>query len=87
MTVPIYQTVNFTCQGAGIQRNWLINGELVNDTIKQQRHVVITDVGNQSVLSIIAGPINDRVTLGCQIVNPGSQNITSATLRIIGIIV
>ena len=72
MTAPLYKLANFTCEGTGDSLLWTVRGDKLNDTIKQNREISVTtnnisvDMWS-SVLTIRALPINDGITVGCNV--------------------
>ena len=93
MSAPLYTLANFTCEGIGDVLEWSIQGNSLNDSIKQYREISVTtnnisvDVWS-SVLTIRALPINDGITVGCNVVSFNLYHFTQkgTTLTVEGII-
>ena len=91
VTVPIDTTTNFTCKGTGSLLNWLVQSGELNESIKQERKITVnttTHAANNfsSVLTVKALPINDNLTVGCEIItfNPFHRVISNSDLFIRG---
>ena len=81
--------MSFTCQGTGNSLFWTVQGNFITDGIEQTREISITtnvsvDVLS-SVLTIRALPINDGISVGCNIVDQNFIIISKgATLKVQG---
>ena len=90
---PLYALSNFTCEGTGDVLKWSVQGNSLSDPIKQDRKISVTtnnisvDVWS-SVLTIRALPINNGISIGCNVVsfNPYDFTQKGATLTVEGII-
>ena len=93
VTAPLYSLANFICEGTGEELLWSIGSNSLSDLIKHFREISITTIGNISVdmwsslLTIRALPINDGISVGCNVVsyNPYVHKIKGATLTISGV--
>ena len=91
MSVPLYELVNFTCVGTGDLLTWTVQGDSVTDPSNQDREISVTtynisvDVWS-SVLTIKALPINDGITIQCNVIsyNPLDLKQKGATLTVKG---
>ena len=91
MSAPLYTLINFTCEGTGDVLKWYIQGNSVTDPSNQDREISVTtnnisvDVWS-SVLTIRALPINDGISISCNVIslNPFDLKEKGATLTIKG---
>ena len=91
VTVSIYTLANFTCEGIGNVLSWSVEGNSVTDLSNQDREISVTtnnisvDVWS-SVLTIRALPINDGITVQCNVIryNPFDLKQKGAPLIIKG---
>lgn len=78
-TVDLYTKVEYTCSGPGNAVYWIINGSLLNDNIKRERNIKVTDFSTAdqlfSVLAITASPENNNIGIGCQTINYSMQKV------------
>ena len=78
-TVNLYTKVEFTCRGPGNAVHWIINGSLLNDNIKRERNIKVTDYSTAdqlfSVLAITASPENNNIGIGCQTIEYSTQKV------------
>ena len=91
VTVPPFTTATFTCEGTGNVLNWLIQSDVLTDSIKQQRQITVTTTNTSntnfsSVLTVNAIPINDGLGIGCEVIsfNPFNRVTLSGELTIRG---
>lgn len=72
--------------------NWLVQSDVLTDSIKQQRQISVTTTINNtnfsSVLTINAIPINDGLVIGCEVItfSPFNRVISSSVLTIRGMV-
>ena len=91
MSAPLYTLANFTCEGTGDILTWTVGGNLLNDPSNQDRDISVTtnnisvDVWS-SVLTIRALPINDGISIECNLISfkPYGLKQKGATLTIKG---
>ena len=91
MSAPLYTLANFTCVGTGDILSWTVGSNLLTDPSNQDREISVTtnnisvDVWS-SVLTIRAVPINDRISIECNLINfnPYGLKQKGATLTIKG---
>ena len=91
VNTSLYTLANFTCDGIGDILEWTIQGHSLTDSIKQSREISVTtnnisvDVWS-SVLTIRALPINDGISIRCDVVsfNPFGIIQKGAALNIKG---
>ena len=78
-TVDLDTKVKFTCRGRGDALYWIINGSLLNDNIKRERNIKVTDFSTAdqlfSVLAITASPENNNIGIGCQTINYSTRKV------------
>ena len=87
----LYTLANFTCVGTGDILSWTVGGNLLTDPSNQDREISVTtnnisvDVCS-SVLTIRALPINDGISIECNLIsfNPYGFKQKGATLTIKG---
>ena len=91
MSVQVYTLVDFPCRGVGDVLNWTVQGNLLTDPSNQDREIsVINNIAFRgtlsSVLTIRALPINDGISIACNVINFTSHNFEKkgATLTIKG---
>ena len=91
VTVLIYTTATFTCEGTGDIWNWIIESAILTDSIAQQRQITVTTTNTNntnfsSVLTVNAIPINDGLVIGCEVITfiPFNRVISSSVLTIRG---
>ena len=83
--------MNFTCEGTGNKLSWTVQGDSVTDPSNQDKEISVTtnnisvDVWS-SVLTIRALPINDGITVQCNVFsyNPFDLKQKGATLIVKG---
>ena len=93
VSAPLYTLANFTCEGTGDILKWTVGSNLLTDPSNQDREIsVITnnisvDVWS-SVLTIRALPINNGITVECNLIsfNPYDLKQKGATLTIKGML-
>ena len=91
MTAQLYSLANFTCVGTGDILSWTVQGNLLTDPSNQDREISVTtnnisvDVWS-SVLTIRALPINDGISVECNLIsfNPYGLKLKGAKLTIKG---
>ena len=86
----MYTLVNFTCEGIGNVLGWTVEDNLLTDPSNQDREISVTtnnisvDVWS-SVLTIRALPINDGISIGCNILDQTLDfDSKGATLKVKG---
>ena len=86
----LYTLVNFTCEATGVTFLWTVQGSSLTDPSNQDREIsetsnnISVDVWS-SVLTIRALPINDRISVGCIVIDQNFHLYQSgATLTING---
>ena len=91
VTVHPFNTATFTCEGYGDILNWLIESNVLTDSIKQQRQITVTTTNTSntnfsSVLTVNALPINDDLGVGCEVITfiPFERVILNSELTIRG---
>ena len=93
VSAPLYTLANFTCVDTGDTLSWTVGSNLLTDPSNQDREIsVITnnisvDVWS-SVLTIRALPINNRISVECNLIsfNPYGLKQKGATLTIKGML-
>ena len=91
VATPLYTLVNFTCEGTGNKLSWTVQANPLTDPSNQDREISVTtynisvDVWS-SVLTIKALPINDGITVQCNVIsyNPLDLKQKGATLTVKG---
>ena len=91
VSAMIYTLANFTCEGTGDVLEWSVQGSLLTDPSNQDREISVTtnnisvDVWS-SVLTIRALPINNGISIACNVINinPHDFKKKGATLTIKG---
>ena len=91
MSARVYSFVDFSCQGIGDVLEWTVHGNLLTDPKNQDREISVTtnnisvDVWS-SVLNIRALPINDGISIECNVISLSSHDFKKkgATLTIKG---
>ena len=91
MSAQLYSLANFTCVGTGDILSWTVGSNLLTDPSNQDREILVTtnnisvDVWS-SVLTIRALPINDGISIECNLIsfNPYGLKQKGATLTIKG---
>ena len=74
MSALLYKLVNYTCVGTGSTLFWTVEGHSLTDPSNQDREISVTtnnisvDVWS-SVLTIRALPINDGISVGCNVLD------------------
>ena len=74
MSTLLYKLVNYTCVGTGSTLFWTVEGHSLTDPSNQDRDISVTtnnisvDVWS-SVLTIRALPINDGISVGCNVLD------------------
>ena len=89
VSAPLYTLVYFLCVGIGDALTWTVDGNLLNDSIKQYREISVTTNNVSanswsSVLTIRALPINDGIVVGCVVFNPYIIIHNGSTLTVKG---
>ena len=91
VTVLINTWVNFTCKGKGDILKWSVQGNELNASSNQDRKISVTTNNISldmwlSVLFIKALPINDGISVGCNVISfdPFVFKEKGATLTIEG---
>ena len=91
VTISLYTLANFTCVGTGDSLTWTVEGDSLTDPIKQYREISVTTANNisldvwSSVLTIRALPINNGISIGCNVVSQTINVISKgATLTVKG---
>ena len=87
----LYTSRNYTCVGTGSTLFWTVEGHSLTDSSNQDREISVTtnnisvDVWS-SVLTIRALPINDGISIGCNVLDENfDYDIKGATLIIQGL--
>ena len=91
VSAPLYTLTNFTCEGTGDLLLWIVQGSSLTDPSNQDREISVTtnnisvDVWS-SVLTIRALPINDGISIECDLIsfNPFGFKTKGAILTIKG---
>ena len=74
VSTPLYTLANFSCEGTGVALTWTVQGNSFIDPSNQYREISVTtnntsvDVWS-SILTIRALPINDGISIGCNVVS------------------
>ena len=91
VSVPLYTPANFTCEGTGVILSWTVGSNLLTDPSNQDRKISVTTNNISvnvwsSVLTIRALPINDGISIECNLISfiPYGLKQKGATLTIKG---
>ena len=74
MSTPLYILANFTCEGTGDILEWTVGSNLLTDPSYQNREISVTTNNISvyvwsSVLTIRALPINDGISIECNLIS------------------
>ena len=89
VSTSLYVFVNFTCEGTGDTLSWTVEGNSLIDSSNRYREISVTtnnisvDVWS-SVLTIRALPINNGISVGCNLVGQNKFISKGATLTVKG---